>query len=231
MKGWHWLAIGAGAAGAVTLVVARRPHWVGLAPAPATTPGGAKLPTGAIPAAAATSSASSAPARPATVPAVVGQRVEAQYRDGAWYGGTVQKTSLGDPDAIRWDAGTPPALANPSTGTSPALAVRPAPGAAPSKPSPLAALPPIPHAPPASGGAPPASIVGLGDTVAGALSEAAYQLGIAPPGARKASDPDTAPTTVKAAPGGKTLAGGGGPLADNEVGGAVDRDGNPVPLT
>lgn len=72
------------------------------------------------------------PAAQATLPVgiAVGDRVEAQYRDGQWYGATVNKSNLSDPDAVRWDAGTPPAAANPKTGTSPAQAVR-KPAAAP----------------------------------------------------------------------------------------------------
>jgi hypothetical protein len=55
----------------------------------------------------------------------VGDHVEAKYgRDGQWYGATLQKLDLADPDAVKWDAGTPPAEANPRTGSSPALAVR-----------------------------------------------------------------------------------------------------------
>lgn len=84
-------------------------------PAPAPTP--------------ATSAPAAAPTAPSSFP--VGTHVEAQDRaDGKWYGATVQFLDLGNPDAVRWDAGTPPAKRNPKTGTSPASAVRAAKGTA-----------------------------------------------------------------------------------------------------
>jgi hypothetical protein len=71
-----------------------------------------------------------------TSPFPVGTHVEAQDRDGQWYGAVINRTNLADPHAVRWDAGTPGAARNPKSGTSPASAVRASPGtgAAPSKP-------------------------------------------------------------------------------------------------
>jgi hypothetical protein len=54
----------------------------------------------------------------------VGTHVEAQDHDGKWYGATVRSLNLADPNAVRWDAGTPGAARNPRTGSSPASAVR-----------------------------------------------------------------------------------------------------------
>lgn len=65
---------------------------------------------------------------PAGIP--IGSHVSAQFKDGNWYGATLLKANLSDPDAVRWDPGTAAAIANPRTGTSPARAVQalPAPG-------------------------------------------------------------------------------------------------------
>lgn len=85
--------------------------------------------------------ASPAPAVAATPTpsAPIGTHVEAQDRaDGKWYGATVQFLDLGNPDAVRWDAGTPPAKRNPKTGSSPASAVRAAKGASPAAAKPSA---------------------------------------------------------------------------------------------
>jgi len=54
----------------------------------------------------------------------VGSHVQAQYRDGNWYGATLLNADLNNPDAVRWDPGTMPASNNPRTGTSSARAVR-----------------------------------------------------------------------------------------------------------
>ena len=105
------------------------------------------------------------PTKP-TAAAPVGQHVQAQWKDGKWYGGKVQKADLSDPDAIAWDAGTPPYVANPSTHTAPASATRSGAAApAPAPPTSSTARPSLPAGPVGPVG--PVGPANMGATISG----------------------------------------------------------------